>query len=127
MQHFDELVDTIIFFTNKQIRKEFKINYYEDCKTYFEELTNINEINNLKNMILEIIKNSPYNPKIMIITIIIFYYLTNKLEYVFSSNIYKVLEIENDVKNEIINCIEIILISDAEWCVKVRRFCDGFL
>ena len=60
-------------------------------------------------------------------SIVIYYYLTNKLEHGFSSNIYDILKIEKDIKKEIINFIDIIVICDKKWCIKVRRFCNGFL
>lgn len=125
--YFNELFDTIIFFTNTQLRKEFNTDDYEKYKLDFEELTNINEKNNLKNIILEIINITPYKIKIITMSIVIYYYLTNKLEYGFSSNIYDILKIEKDIKKEIIDFIDIILICDKEWCIKVRRFCNGFL
>ena len=31
------------------------------------------------------------------------------------------------VKKEIIDFIDIIVICDKQWCIKVRRFCNGFL
>lgn len=54
--YFNELFDTIIFFTNTKLRKEFNTDDYEKYKLDFEELTNINEKNNLKNIILETIE-----------------------------------------------------------------------
>lgn len=81
--YFNELFDTIIFFTNTQIRKEFENNYYQKYQLDFEELTNINEKNNLKDIILEIIEITPYKIEIITMSIIIYYYLTNKLEHGF--------------------------------------------
>ena len=54
--YFNELFDTIIFFTNTQLRKEFDNKYYKEYELDFEELNNINEKNNLKNIILETIE-----------------------------------------------------------------------
>lgn len=125
--YFNELFDTIIFFTNTQIRKEFENNYYQKYQLDFEELTNINEKNNLKDIILEIIEITPYKIEIITMSIIIYYYLTNKLEHGFSSNIYNILKIEKYIKKEIIKFIDIIVICDKEWCIKIRRFCNGFL
>ena len=39
--YFNELFDTIIFFTNIQIRKEFNDKYYNEYQLDFEELNNI--------------------------------------------------------------------------------------
>jgi hypothetical protein len=125
--YFNELFDTIIFFTNTQIRKEFNNKYYKDYELDFEELNNINEKNNLKNIILETIEITPYKIEIITMSIIIYYYLTNKLENTFTSNIYNILKIEQETKKEIINFIDIIVICDKDWCIKVRRFCNGFL
>ena len=125
--YFNELFDTIIFFTNIQIRKEFNDKYYNEYQLDFEELNNINEKNNLKNIILETIEITPYKNEIITMSIIIYYYLTNKLEHGFCSNIYDVLKIEKDIKKEIIDFIDIIVICDKQWCIKVRRFCNGFL
>lgn len=125
--YFNELFDTIIFFTNTQLRKEFNNKYYKEYALDFEELTNINEKNNLKNIILETIEITPYKIQIITMSIVIYYYLTNKLEHSFSSNIYDILKIEKDIKKEIIDFIDIIVICDKEWCIKVRRFCNGFL
>lgn len=125
--YFNELFDTIILFTNTQLRKEFDNKYYKEYELDFEELTNIDEKNNLKNIILETIKITPYKTQIITISIVIYYYLTNKLEHGFSSNIYDILKIEKDIKKEIIDFIDIIVICDKEWCIKVRRFCNGFL
>lgn len=125
--YFNELFDTIIFFTNTQLRKEFDNKYYKEYELDFEELTNIDEKNNLKNIILETIEITPYKTQIITMSIIIYYYLTNKLEHGFSSNIYNILKIEKDIKKEIIDFIDIIVICDKEWCIKVRRFCNGFL
>lgn len=124
--YFNELFDTIIFFTNTQIRKEFNNKYYKDYELDFEELNNINEKNNLKNIILETIEITPYKIEIITMSIIIYYYLTNKLENTFTSNIYNILKIEQETKKEIINFIDIIVICDKDWCIKVRRFCNGF-
>ena len=60
-------------------------------------------------------------------SIVIFYYLTNKIEHGFYSNIYNVLKIEKNIKKEIIEFINIIIIYYKQWCIKVRRFCNGFL
>lgn len=125
--YFNELFDTIIFFTNTQLRKEFNNKYYKEYELDFEELININEKNNLKNIILETIEITPYKTEIITMSIVIYYYLTNKLENTFSSNIYDILKIEKDIKKEIIDFIDIIVICDKEWCIKVRRFCNGFL
>jgi len=125
--YFNELFDTIIFFTNTQLRKEFNNKYYKKYALDFEELTNINEKNNLKNIILETIEITPYKIQIITMSIVIYYYLTNKLEHSFSSNIYDILKIEKNIKKEIIDFIDIIVICDKEWCIKVRRFCNGFL
>lgn len=125
--YFNELFDTIILFTNTQLRKEFNNKYYKEYELDFEELTNIDEKNNLKNIILETIEITPYKTQIITMSIVIYYYLTNKLEHGFSSNIYDILKIEKDIKKEIINFIDIIVICDKEWCIKVRRFCNGFL
>jgi hypothetical protein len=125
--YFNELFDTIIFFTNTQLRKEFDDKYYKEYKLDFEELNNIDEKNNLKNIILETIEITPYKTQIITMSIVIYYYLTNKLEHGFSSNIYDILKIEKDIKKEIIDFIDIIVICDKEWCIKVRRFCNGFL
>jgi len=125
--YFNELFNTIIFFTNTQLRKEFNNKYYKEYELDFEELNNINEKNNLKKIILETIEITPYKTQIITMSIVIYYYLTNKLEHGFCSNIYDILKIEKDIKKEIINFIDIIVICDKEWCVKVRRFCNGFL
>lgn len=125
--YFNELFDTIIFFTNTQLRKEFDNKYYKEYELDFEELNNIDEKNNLKNIILETIEITPYKTQIITMSIVIYYYLTNKLEHGFSSNIYDILKIEKDIKKEIIDFIDIIVICDKEWCIKVRRFCNGFL
>jgi hypothetical protein len=125
--YFNELFDTIIFFTNTQLRKEFDNKYYKEYELDFEELNNIDEKNNLKNIILETIEITTYKTQIITMSIVIYYYLTNKLEHGFSSNIYDILKIEKDIKKEIINFIDIIVICDKEWCIKVRRFCNGFL
>jgi len=125
--YFNELFDTIIFFTNIQIRKEFNDKYYNEYQLDFEELNNINEKNNLKNIILETIEITPYKNEIITMSIIIYYYLTNKLEHGFCSNIYDVLKKKKDIKKEIIDFIDIIVICDKQWCIKVRRFCNGFL
>ena len=125
--YFNELFDTIIFFTNTQLRKEFNTNYYNKYQLDFEELTNTDEKYNLKNIILESIEITPYKIEIITMSIIIYYYLTNKLEHGFSSNIYDILKIETNVKKEIIDFIDIILICDKKWCIKIRRFCNGFL
>ena len=125
--YFNELFNTIIFFTNTQLRKEFNNKYYKEYELDFEELNNINEKNNLKKIILETIGITPYKTQIITMSIVIYYYLTNKLEHGFCSNIYDILKIEKDIKKEIINFIDIIVICDKEWCVKVRRFCNGFL
>ena len=63
--YFNELFDTIIFFTNTQLRKEFDNNYYKEYELDFEELTNIDEKNNLKNIILETIEITPYKTQII--------------------------------------------------------------
>ena len=125
--YFNELFDTIIFFTNTQLRKEFDNKYYKEYELDFEELTNIDEKNNLKNIILETIEITPYKIEIITMSIVIYYYLTNKLEHGFCSNIYNILKIEKDIKKEIIEFIDIIVICDKDWCIKVRRFCNGFL
>ena len=77
--YFNELFDTIIFFTNTQLRKEFDNKYYKEYELDFEELTNIDEKNNLKNIILETIEITPYKTQIITMSIVIYYYLTNKL------------------------------------------------
>lgn len=125
--YFDELFDTIIFFTNTQLRKEFNNNYYEEYQLDFEELININEKNNLKNIILNTIEITPYKIEIITMSIIIYYYLTNKLENTFVSNIYDILKIEKDIKKKIINLIDIIIICNNVWCINIRRFCNGFV
>jgi|SaaInlStandDraft_4_1057021.scaffolds.fasta_scaffold23255_2 hypothetical protein len=125
--YFNELFDTIIFFTNTQIRKEFNNKYYKKYELDFEELTNINEKNNLKNMILETIEITSYKMEIITMSIVIYYYLTNKLEHGFCSNIYDILNIQKDIRKEIIDFIDIIVICDKQWCVKLRKFCNGFL
>ena len=125
--YFNELFDTIILSANTLIRKEINDNYYKKYQLDFEELINIDEKNNLKNIILETIKLTPYKTKIITMSIIIYYYLTNKIEHGFYSNIYNILKIEKNTKKEIIEFIDIIVICDKEWCVKLRRFCNGFL
>jgi len=125
--YFNNLFDTIIFFTNIQLRKEFNTNDYKNYQLDFEELTNINEKYNLKNIILETIERTPYKIELITMSIVIYYYLTNKLENTFISNIYNILKIKKDLKKEIIDFINIIIIYDKEWCIKIRRFCNGFL
>ena len=120
------IFENIILMLNYNIRMLYKKHYPEIYQNDFEELEECEEKQILFNLICSTLTKTPYDTEIYVISVVIYYYLTNILECNFEYDLMYFLRMSKHKKNQIQKIIlTIASVEDQPWASEIRKFSNN--
>jgi hypothetical protein len=121
----DYVFITMINMLNYNIKKIYSQYYPKIYHCEFKELKNHEEKKILFDFILLGLKKTPYDSELFVISAVMYYYMTNILEYNFYYDLMCFITYSKHKKKQINKIILSISFCDEKWASDIRKFSNN--